>query len=458
MNEDNSDWSSVLSSDMIVKVLMPLSAMAFLTGTGPTDATMLLYLQRTQGFSEDAAVAAVSIKTYSAIAFTIPVILFILVGRTRFTILSGVLSYLLFLGFSIRQTVPELTQLGFVFAGYAAAAWIACCCCGRFLLPEDYFLLYYPCIACACLVGQLVSKLLDAFVLEPFVSISTVLYLALGTGTLNLVISIFWIPTQKHIYTPQGVFEVAAGTRASCPGNGQYWCSLGSALAEAMKIRALRRLVVWYMLEYGIYLSIQESIADYMSSGGIDALNTTVGGYLLAGSVACGALATACTVLMRTEMSHTRAEQLIAIVSFFSNMEVVVLTFGQDLPPVYIVAFITLTLATSFQFTLAVVNIAIFVHADVNVILFGAMWLVSKAIKTILTNLLPLDAQAIVCVVIWCLVNVGYTWSVFFGSRHAQVVPQVVVASRTSEIKDDAELSISQAPQNEISVASEVQP
>ena len=198
---------------------------------------------------------------------------------------------------------------------------------------------------------------------------------------------------------------------------------------------------------------MQLSIADYLSSGAVGAFDSTVGACLLAAMAACAAIATASTVLMISDLSPVKAETFITVVSLSSNMTVLILWIGKDWPPAYATASIILILLGSFQFTLAVVKIAAYVPAEVNVVLYGAMWLVSMLIKAMLTSLVPLEAQSTVYAVIWFLASVGYAVPVICGCQHAQVVPRVVVASRTSELKNDAEHSISKAAQNEISVA-----
>ena len=204
MNQNDSAWRSFLSRDIVVKVFMALSALALLTGARPTDTAMHLYIQQSQRFTEDAALVAASIKTYSAMVFIIPATLCILACGTRYAIMSGVMSYLLFLGVSIQQAVPELTRLGSVFAGYAAATWIACSCCGRYVLKEDRYLFYYASIVSYHLVGQCVSTIFDAIVLGSIVGVPTVFYLAIGTGTLNLSICFFGSPRSSMCAFPKG--------------------------------------------------------------------------------------------------------------------------------------------------------------------------------------------------------------------------------------------------------------
>ena len=458
MNHDNSGWRSLLTRGDIVQILVPLSAVAFLTGTCPTDTALLLHLQRTQGFTEDAAVLSVSIKTYSAIIFALPVIVFILAYGTRHAIISGTVSYLLFLVCSIQQAVPELAQLGCVLAGYSATTWIACCCCGRYLLKEEFFLFYYACIACYYLAGHFISFVLDALVLESILGVPTPFYLAVVTSAVNLAISFFWIPTQRHVDTGQGGVDsdVVVGPRGRCLGTRQDWPRLGYSLVAAMKIKTLRRIVVWYMLEYAVYLGIQSRIADYLSSGGFGEFDSAVGCYLLASLAGFAALATASTFPMRTVLSDANAVILITLVGVSSTIAILVLTLGQDWPLAYVAASITLVLLGSFQFTLAVGKIAAYVPAELTVVLYGVTWLVSMMIKVSLESLVPRDEQYNVYSAIWFLVNFGYALRVICARDDAHVVPQVVVESRTSDPKDDEEHSISQAPQNEISVASEV--
>ena len=90
--EDNRTWSSLLTRDMVVKVLLPLSIFAALSGTFPTDATLLQYLEQSQGLTEEAAVALVSIKTYSTLIFIAPVVLLTLAYGARLVMFSGALS------------------------------------------------------------------------------------------------------------------------------------------------------------------------------------------------------------------------------------------------------------------------------------------------------------------------------------------------------------------------------
>ena len=460
MNQSNPGWRSLLTKEIIVKVLVPLSALAFLTGTSPTDTAVLAYLQQAHGFTGDTAVAAVSIRTYSPIAFTVPVMVFVLSCGTRYAMISGAISYLLFLAFFIQQAVPELTLLGCVFAGYAATTWIACCCCGRYVLKDDCYVFYYACIACCHLVGHLVSTILDGLVLESIIGVPTLFYLALGTGTYSLAISFFWIPTQQYVYTPQGPvdIEVSVVWRAHCPWIRQDWPRLGYALVPAMKIRVLRRLVVWYMLTYAVYLSIESHIADYLTSGGAGLFEPTLGLYLLATLMTCAAIATASTVLVRMAMHRVKVEQVITLASLLSNLPFMILQLLKQWPSAYVTASVVLILLGNLQLTLAVVKIATDVPAEVNVVLYGALWLASIPIKALLTSLVPQNLQAIVFALIWFFVGFVYALPAIFGCQYVQVVPQVaVVVSRTGELKDNAEHSISVTPQNDISVVSEVQ-
>ena len=158
MNINQEDPKSSITMEMTLKVLLPISTFAFLTGTFPTDTSLLNYFEQSTGFGngrckqnavDKDGFRNVFYSSYCPSHFGVwpPA------RDVHGPPLQNSSAFLLWM----PAPYFDLTEFSGVLAGYGSAAMIACCCYGRNLLPNEYYLLYYFCVG-VCLVRRAIPS------------------------------------------------------------------------------------------------------------------------------------------------------------------------------------------------------------------------------------------------------------------------------------------------------------
>ena len=406
-NEDNRTWSSMLTREMVVKVLLPLSIFAASLGTFPTDATFIQSLVQSQGLTEDAAAALVLFKSYSAMLFIFPVVLFTMKYGAKPVMFSGAFSQLACLGFwTLTSQYHAVAQVCCVFAGYGAAAWIACICLGRYLLPKEYYLLYYAVVGSSYLAAQFPSTVLQALVKSSVLDPGVPFYYGLVGAFLAILICFCWVPNQQHVYSLQGVVDMdAGGPPVRSLGTCEYWRQMGADfLAAAIATKTFVFLIVCYMFEYAIYLSIQATIADFFSGSEADYIDPISSGFVMAFGAVLAAVMTAAPLVMRTGLSGNQTERFVIAMGSLSSMFIAVLPLMQminNLAMVGYIVFLMFITIACVQFTASVVKIITCAPFELSVMLHGAMMLVATGTKVMLTRHLGLPEAYVVYAICW---------------------------------------------------------
>ena len=418
----------MLNRDMVVLVLFPLCVFAALLGTFPPDATLIQYLEQSQGMTEDAATALVSIKGYSTLLFITPVVLITLAYGAKMAMYSGALCQLVGAGLWARSGDNGVVQVCCVSAGYSTATWIACICYGRYLLPKEYYLLYYAVVGSSYLAQQFVSTLFEALVqssvLDPFVPF----YFAITGSSLAILVCFLWVPTREHVYSLQGVVSVdAGGPRPPSLRTYQYWRQLGTDFrSAAIETKTFEFLIVCYTAQYAIYISIQATIVEFFAESQATYFDPIPPGAVMAVGAAIAAVMTAGPLFMRTGLSGDQTERLIVVMGFSSTILLIVLPLVQTQAMVGYVIYLMFIVFACFQFTASIVKIVTCVPFEVSVVLCGAMMLLATGTKMMLTSLLGLSDAYVVYAICWGAFNLLQSIVVLWQFCSKNVEPPVV--------------------------------
>ena len=379
-------YCSSTTKDMALRVLLPISIFALLSGTFPTDTALLHYMEQSTHLTNDSANHALSIKTYSAICFIAPGVLLILAYGPRVVMFTGSLAQLFCILMWFQANYFPLTQVCSVLAGYGSATWIACCCYGRQLLPNEHYLLYYGCIGFAFLVGQFVATVVDALAQASVIGPLLPFVLAATSSAFAGFICITWVPIRKYHDNPRGaVYQEAIDPRLWPLRTCQYWRQLGSTFVVAIKKSPLCFLILWFTLEYAVLLSVQATITDFLFAGSVNGsengFDPLFNSYMLALSLGIGSVMTAVTILLRPILSGNCAELFIGLMALASPPFLLGLHFVRGRLFAAYWCYLVFIACASLQLASGLVKIANYLSFEVNVVVYGAMTLLALLVK-----------------------------------------------------------------------------